>query len=75
MITTLNIYFMIDDPDYCKYIDCTELEAIKLCPVTCNDPAEPSWCQGADCSYPEVEEKCKVTCSQDSQEGIYHQNF
>ena len=30
MITNLNIYFMIDDPDYCKYIDCTEIEMHSL---------------------------------------------
>ena len=72
MKTTLNIYFTLDDPDHCQIADCTKPEAIKLCPVTCNDPTEPSWCQGADCSYPEVEEKCKDTCSQG---GIDYQHI
>ena len=69
MINTLNIYFILDDPNYCESIDCTKPEIVKLCPVTCNNPTEPSWCQGADCAYPEVKEKCKDTCSH---EGIYH---
>ena len=60
---------MLDDPDYCAWIDCTKSKSVELCPVTCNVPTEPGWCQSADCSYPEVKEKCKDTCSH---EGIYH---
>ena len=53
---------MLDDPDYCKMIDCTKSKSATHCPITCNETTEPVWCEFADCSDPKAMEKCKNTC-------------
>ena len=53
---------MLDDPDYCKMIDCKQPKSAEHCPITCNETTEPVWCESADCSDPKAVEKCKNTC-------------
>ena len=64
-------YFLIPplkEPNYCKFVNCTKPEAVKVCPLTCapepttTEPPEPEWCGIADCTISGVREHCKESC-------------
>ena len=54
--------FVLGDPEYCNWVDCSKEYAHSLCPVTCSQNSEPHWCRVGDCSKPEAIKFCKQTC-------------